>query len=61
VTVRAEELSAGDSIVFLGRAHRITSIDPYDGPLGDIFFGVARSYEDWAYSLIRGGVVEVAS
>lgn len=39
---RGGEIAVGDVLVFLGTPHRITSIEPYTGPLAHLWNGKAR-------------------
>ena len=58
VRMLAESIRVGDDIWFLGRAHRVTSIE--DGvTLLDTPFRVAHGPEGWRFSLFPGAWIEV--
>ena len=59
--VDASEVVEGELVCFLGRTHRITSIEPYEHPWGvcDEGVRVAREGADWAITLEPGTLIEV--
>lgn len=57
---RAEDIQAGDAIVFLGRGYLVGQVEPYEGPF-DFIVGIARSADGWGMSLEAGSLVEVGA
>jgi hypothetical protein len=56
-SVRDEDLRVGDMVRGLVWG-RIIAIEPYDGPLKDIIFAIAKMVPGGGFSLERGGYTE---
>lgn len=59
--VRQSEVQVGDSIMFLGRLHRVTGFRSYNGPLVRLVERFAVCDGGWGMALERDGWVEVAA
>jgi len=57
-TVRAEDVVVGDDMAFLGRLHRVESIQPYDSPFGPGW--IAHWRDGGAISMFPGWLYELA-
>jgi len=55
---RDEDVVVGDDMAFLGRLHRVESIEPYDSPVGPGW--IAHWRDGGAISLFPGCLSEVA-
>ncbi len=54
------EIRPGDVIMFLGHAHTVEGIRPYEHPTVDGACGIAISAAGWGMTLFRDTVLEVA-
>lgn len=58
VRIDCSEVVEGDLVVFLGKVHRITSIEPYRHPDGQEG-RIAADGTDWQITLFPGTGIEV--
>jgi hypothetical protein len=54
------EIRPGDDVIFLGQPHRITAVEPYDGPMTQYgCFALAQGRDGWGIALYDGQALEV--
>lgn len=64
--IRGAEVKVGDGLMFAGRSHTVTAIEPYENPVEWAAHNigpsrVAFSYDGWTMTIIDDGLVEVAA
>jgi hypothetical protein len=59
-TIRDEDLKVGDVVVILGGEVRVVAIEPYTGPLEEVF-AIARTAPKRDFSLVHGCETQVSS